>query len=144
MFSKKSIYGIKAVLCLAANTHENLLMGNSDIALETGIREPILSKVLQHLTKKNFVASKKGRNGGFFMTEWQKNQKLIQIIKELEQTDELLDQCMMGFDKNCQDELCPYQEDVSRLKQKLENLYGRDTIIETARKLKYNIHTLIN
>ena len=144
MFSKKSDYGIQAVLFLAANSDESHLLGSSDISKQLGISEPMLSKVLQHLTKKKFVGSKKGRNGGFFMTEWQKNQTLIQIIMELENSHELMGKCLMSLDRRCTDSNCPYHNHVSIIKEKLSTIYNTDTIKETAIKLNFNNKALIN
>ncbi len=139
MFSKRSRYGIRAILHIALHTDEENLMGTTALAQNTGINEPMLSKVLQELTKKKMITSKKGRNGGFYMSTVQKSQKLIEVIKELDQSDKLINDCMLGqkSDRTC--DTCPYSNDVATIRAELKAIYGTDTIVETAKKLNYKL-----
>lgn len=137
MLSKTSRYGVRAVLYIAANTDEKNLLGIKELAEKVEISTPMLSKVLQFLTKKELIESKKGRNGGFFMTEVQKNQNLMHVIKELEQSEYLITACMLG-QKHCDTcDKCPYHEMVASIRSELKAIYATDTILETSIKLKY-------
>ena len=135
MLSKTSRYGVRAVLYLAANTDEYHLMGVKQLASSIEITEPMLSKVLQFLTRRQLIQSRKGRNGGFYMTREQKDFNLMKVIKELEQTDYLISACMLG-QKHCKTcELCPYHEMVASIRAELKAIYATDTIEETAFKV---------
>jgi len=136
MLSKTSKYGVRSVLYLALYTHVDSLMGVRELATKVSISEPMLSKILQSLTKKKLIESKKGRNGGFYMTPDQKERKLMQVIRALEQSDRLINDCLLG-QKNCEVcDMCPYSSMVASIRSELHAIYGTDSIEETARKLK--------
>ena len=135
MLSKTSRYGVRAVLYIAANTDEGNLLGIKELAEKVEISTPMLSKVLQVLTKNKLIESKKGRNGGFFMTSDQKNQNLMLVIKELEQSEYLINACMLG-QKHCNTgSNCPYHVRVASIRSELKAIYNTETILETALKL---------
>ena len=136
MLSKTSRYGVRAVLYIAAHTDEKRLMGIKKLSENVEISTPMLSKVLQFMTKRELITSKKGRNGGFYMTEVQKNQHLMHVIKEMEQSEAIITACMMG-QKNCDTcNICPYHDKVASIRSELQSIYNTDTIIETALRLK--------
>ena len=143
MLSKTSRYGVRAVLYIAAFTGEEHLVGVRELAREIEISEHMLSKVLQFLTKRNLIMSKKGRNGGFYMTHEQKNLCLMHVIKELEQTEYLISACMLG-QKHCKTcEMCPYRDKVTAIRSELKSIYATDTIEQTAHKVMESYSTRI-
>ena len=135
MLSKTSRYGVRSVLYLALYTNSSTLIGVKALAKKIKISDPMLSKILQNLTRKSLIESKKGRNGGFYMTKLQKAQNLMFVIRSLEQSDRLIKDCMLGQKDcgACGD--CPYHEMVTSIRAELHAIYGTDTIEETARKL---------
>jgi len=136
MLSKTSRYGVRAILYIALHTDENNLLGIKELAEKVEISTPMLSKVLQYLTKKELIESKKGRNGGFFMTDKQKNMHLMQVIQELEQSEYLITACMLG-QKHCDiSNKCPYHEMVTSIRSALKGIYNTDSILETSIKLQ--------
>ncbi|GLR17602.1 Rrf2 family transcriptional regulator [Portibacter lacus] len=143
MLSKTSKYGVRAVLYLSINSDEEHLVGVKVLAEETEISESMLSKTLQYLTKRHLIESKKGRNGGFYMTEEQKNNDLMSIIKDIEQSDRLLKGCMLGQKNHITCEHCPYHISVTSIRNELQSIYASDSIRETAIKLNLsNIQNL--
>ncbi|MFT4533444.1 MAG: Rrf2 family iron-sulfur cluster assembly transcriptional regulator [Saprospiraceae bacterium] len=141
MLSKTSRYGVRSVLYLALHTELDFLIGVKELAFNIKVSEPMLSKILQSLTKKKLIESKKGRNGGFFMTLDQKANKLMHVIRELEQSDRLINDCMLG-QKDCRNcDKCPYFGMVASIRSELHSIYGNDTIEETARKLETTLTT---
>ena len=136
MLSKTSRYGIRAVLYIAAHSSDESLLGIKELSEVVKISTPMLSKVLQFLTKRDLITSKKGRNGGFYLTEAQKNQNLMHVIKELEQSETLIHGCLLG-QKHCDTGYaCPYREKVASIRSELKAIYNTDTIMETALKIK--------
>ena len=137
MLSKTSRYGVRSVLYLALHTNSDQLIGVKELAKKIEITEPTLSKILQLLTKKKLVESKKGRNGGFYMTSKQKEQILMHVIHELELSDRLIKDCLLG-QKYCETcDQCPYSERVASIRSELQLIYGTDTIEMTAKKLQF-------
>ncbi len=144
MLSKTSRYGVRAVLYIAANTDEKNLLGIKELSERIEISTPMLSKVLQFLTRKEIIESKKGRNGGFFMTNRQKNQHLMYVIQKLEQSEYLITACMLG-QKHCDTcDQCPYHEMVASIRSELKAIYNTDTILETSIKLSNKISKSLN
>lgn len=136
MLSKTSRYGIRAVLYIAAHTNEDSLIGIKELAEKVKISTPMLSKVLQFLTKRDLITSRKGRNGGFYLTEVQKNQNLMHLIKQLEQSEYLITACLLG-QKHCDTCFaCPYRDKVASIRTELKAIYNTDSILETALKLE--------
>jgi Rrf2 family protein len=136
MLSKTSRYGVRAILFIAANTDEENLLGIKELSDKIEVSTPMLSKVLQFLTKKEFIESKKGRNGGFYMTSLQKCRKLMPVIKELTQSDYIITACMLG-QKHCNTcDSCPYHQEVAAIRTSLNSIYNTDTILSTALKLE--------
>ena len=136
MLSKTGRYGVRAVLYIAANTSGEHLIGVRKLSRDIGVSEHMLSKVLQFMTRRDIVMSKKGRNGGFYMTEAQKQRTIMDVIRVLEQTQHLLSSCLMG-QKNCEQGLhCPYRDKVASIRSELREIYATDTIVQAALKIK--------
>lgn len=93
MLSKSCKYAIRAVLYLAQNPIEKF--GAKQIALTLNIPAPFLAKTLQELTKREIISSIKGPNGGFFISEKNKNSKIIDIVNSID-GDAVFDQCFIG------------------------------------------------
>lgn len=136
MLSKTSRYGVRAVLFIAAHTDENHLLGIKELSERIRISTPMLSKVLQFLTKKEYILSKKGRNGGFYMNSAQKKGKLMQVVCDLEQSEFLISTCLLGQTDCDRCHLCPYFRSVTMIRDGIRSIYGEDTILETSLKLK--------
>ncbi len=84
MLSKSSTYAIRGVLYLALNSNEMQKYSPKEIALAIAVPAPFLAKTLQELTKRNLISSVKGRNGGFYLTEENKQNTLISIVDSID------------------------------------------------------------
>ena len=70
------------------------------------------------------------------MTPDQKANKLMNVIRELEQSDRLINNCLLG-QKDCKNSnRCPYHSMVTSIRSELHSIYGSDTIEETSKKLE--------
>ncbi|MDF1697960.1 MAG: Rrf2 family transcriptional regulator, partial [Saprospiraceae bacterium] len=97
---------------------------------------PMLSKVLQFLTRKKLIESKKGRNGGFFMKNDQKSMHLMEVIQQLEQSQYLITACLLGQKECTTGNKCPYHDKVAAIREELKAIYNTDSILESAIKLE--------
>lgn len=88
MISNSSKYAIRAVLYLAIHSSESNKYSPQQIAEEINIPAPFLAKTLQQLSKYKIISSTKGRNGGFYLTNLDKEGSVISIVK-----------CIDGFNK---------------------------------------------
>jgi Rrf2 family protein len=135
MLSKTSKYSIRAALHLALGSSETCYLKTKELSEALKISTPMLSKVLQQLTKRKIITSKKGRHGGFFMSQQQKSNTIMNLVQETEASDSLLPKCFFGRQTCPGTECCPYASIVSPIRSNIKALYSNDSIETTARKI---------
>lgn len=118
MFSKSCQYAIRAIIYISIQSKRENKVGIKEVSNEIDSPEHFTAKILQKLSKKNFIRSSKGPNGGFYLEEEDMNISLIDIVKEID-GDQLFVGCGLGL-KNCSDSHpCPIHEDYKKIKAKL-------------------------
>lgn len=81
MFSRKSQYAIRALLCLAHHQETGTAwLGTHYIATETGIPKKWLANIFLELRSAGVVKSKKGAHGGYFLPEKPEDLTLARIL----------------------------------------------------------------
>jgi Rrf2 family protein len=106
-----------------------------DIADVIDIPAPFLAKTLQLLTKNNLISSIRGRNGGFYLTEAEKQNNLLDVIACIDGLDKF-NECFIGLPKCSDENPCAIHHIVSPFKEKLtEELTGK-TIADFAEETK--------
>ncbi|WP_339612083.1 Rrf2 family transcriptional regulator [uncultured Planktosalinus sp.] len=107
MFSKACEYGIRAILCIAAQSPQGTRMVLPEIAKAIGSPVPFTAKILQQLAKSNLVQSNKGPNGGFSIPEKDLERiKLKDLVIAID-GESLFTDCGLGL-KTCNEEApCP-------------------------------------
>ena len=143
MFSASCKYAIRAVLFLALNTDENHKIGVSTLSVELGIPQHFLAKILQRLTKSKLVSSSKGKNGGFFLSEREKQQNLLAIMREIDGPD-ILETCVLGLDQCSSVNPCPYHESVLKFRTEFYNNLLSETIMDVAERINRDNLSLKN
>ena len=68
MFSNSSKYVIKAILFLAVKSGEDNRVMVKEMAQPINVPQAYLAKLLQELSRKDIISSKKGPNGGFYLS----------------------------------------------------------------------------
>lgn len=97
---------IKAVIYLASKFESGEKAGIIEIAKFIDASEHSVGKMLQTLVKGELINSAKGPNGGFYISEEQKNQVIIKIIDAID-GNEVFDQCGLGLSKCSATHPCP-------------------------------------
>lgn len=135
MFSKSCEYGIRAVLYIAANSSIDKRIGIIPIAEKLEIPSPFLGKILQKLAREGVIHSAKGPNGGFYTTEEDIEQPMINVIHTLDGPD-VFTSCAAGL-KECSDEKpCPLHDDIKPFRNALKNSLTSKTMKEFADTLE--------
>ena len=80
MLTNQSKYAIRAVLYLAVYTDETHKMGSKEVAEMIKVPAPFLAKILQKLVRKNIISSTKGPKGGFYLTESNLLNSMLDIV----------------------------------------------------------------
>jgi Rrf2 family protein len=135
MFSTTCQYAIRAVLFLAVQTNEENKLGVDKLSEALEIPKHFLAKILQQLAKQNLISSSKGRNGGFFLSSVNKEEKLLDIIHAID-GKKVFDSCILGLKECSAERPCPYHEYVVELRSKFYYTLKTETIEESAKRIK--------
>ena len=122
MLSNSSKYAVKAMVYIVTYSSPEHRLLVKDIAKETEVPRPFLSKILQILSAKNFVSSMKGPNGGFFVTKKQLQNSIFDIIVEIEGRDRL-QQCVLNFENCDSQNPCPIHNHIAIAKESLRSSF---------------------
>jgi len=108
IFSKKCELALQSVLFLSS-LDKNTMKSAKEISEEINVPKEFVSKVLQTLTLNGIVASRKGKNGGFFLGKPANQIKLIEIVMAIDGL-EIFHNCVLGFPGCSPDNPCPVHE----------------------------------
>jgi len=112
MISNSAKYALIAVLFLGANSSEEHKILAKDLSDNTGVPKAYLSKLMQELTKKNLISSVRGPKGGFYLTDDQKNQFIIDIVTAID-GEQRIKKCILTLHKCDASHPCPLHNLVS-------------------------------
>jgi Rrf2 family protein len=101
-FSKTASYSLNILSFMA--THEDAMMSAALLYEKLHIPYPYLRQILLNLSKRGFIHSVRGRNGGYVFSRLKEEISLADII---DATDgmESLNKCILGFSE------CPFKND---------------------------------
>ncbi|MDT0553770.1 RrF2 family transcriptional regulator [Urechidicola vernalis] len=116
MLSNACKYAIRSVLYLAIHSNESKKIGVKAIAEELETPQPFLAKLLQQLSRDNLVSSTKGPNGGFFLSDMDKQNAIWNVIESIDGTDKF-DNCFLGLKKCNGENPCPVHFIVAPFKE---------------------------
>jgi len=106
MLSNSSKYAIKAVLFLALHSSEDCKITVKDIAKPINVPQAYIAKLLQELSRANIISSTRGPKGGFYLSEADKEQPIINILKVID-GEKRLTSCMLSLDNCNEKKPCP-------------------------------------
>ncbi|ALJ05277.1 Rrf2 family transcriptional regulator [Pseudalgibacter alginicilyticus] len=109
MLSNSSKYAIKAVLFLALKSNKENKVMAKDVAAPINVPQAYIAKLLQELVKVNMVSSKKGPNGGFYLSEENLKKSVLDIIYVIDGKNKL-SACMISLDACDEDKPCPLHD----------------------------------
>lgn len=104
MLSKKTKYGIKAMIYLAKQD-DKLPVGIGTISKSENISHKFLESILLSLKKNGFLGSKKGKTGGYYLIKEPKEIKMSAIMRILEGPIAMVPCVSLNFYEKCED--CP-------------------------------------
>ncbi|HKJ06355.1 MAG TPA: Rrf2 family transcriptional regulator [Flavobacteriaceae bacterium] len=102
MLSKKTKYGLKALSYLAHQEYQVPVL-IADISSSENISRKFLENILLNLKKSGFVASKKGKGGGYYLLKPPSEIKISSIIRVLEGPIAMLPCVSLNFYERCDD-----------------------------------------
>jgi Rrf2 family protein len=131
MFSKTCKYAIRAILFLATYSNEEKKLGIEEIAEGLDIPKHFLAKILQQLTRHNLASSTKGRNGGFYLSEANKDATLLPVIEVID-GPETFTGCILGLPECNGTNPCAFHDQAQAYRTNMLNVLGKESIRDTA------------
>jgi len=131
MISNSSKYALIGVLYLAVNSSEEKKILAKDLSGNTGVPKAYLSKLMQELKRHNLISSTRGPNGGFYLTDENREVRLIDIINVID-GDYRLTTCILSLHQCNEEHPCPLHSLMGDTKSKfvhhLENTKVQDLV----------------
>lgn len=118
MLSNSSKYALKGVLYLALHSSSNHKILARDLANLINVPPAYIAKLLQNLVRQNLVNSEKGPNGGFYLSEKNKKEAVINFIYAIDGEDKL-NNCLLGLEHCNSARPCPLHAIASPMRDEL-------------------------
>jgi Rrf2 family protein len=112
---------IKAVIYLGLQLETTVRPGIREIAGQINENEHTVGKLLQKLVKADIIKSRKGPNGGFYITEEQSRQKIIKIVDAID-GEGVFRQCGLGLSQCSETHPCPLHNEYKPIRNMFEAL----------------------
>lgn len=138
MFSKTCEYAIRAMIFIAQHSETGIKVGIREIAQGIAAPEHFIAKILQQLGRHGLVQSLKGPNGGFYLDEDLKQNKLVEVVEAID-GNRLFTGCGMGL-KNCSEKKpCPLHHEFKAIRKKLHDLLSSISVGEFNEELSQGL-----
>jgi len=138
MLSNSAKYALKAVLYLAVHSNEDNKIMVKDLAKPINVPQAYIAKLLQELSKKQIISSTRGINGGFYLTELNLKQPVINIIYAID-GEYKMNSCLLSLE-NCNEKVpCPLHHIAYPMRSQLVEQLKLKTIEDFAMEIKSEI-----
>jgi Rrf2 family protein len=131
MFSKTSQYALRALVYIVIENEKGRMPGFREIAREIDSPAEFTAKILQNLARKKILTSTKGKKGGFFLDENQRQTNLRSIIEHIEGKD-FFNTCGFGLHLCDASNPCPLHQGYSTIRNQLLQYMNDHTISHLA------------
>jgi Rrf2 family protein len=99
--SKKSQYGLRAMILLAKSYKSKQVLSIKKISEKEGIPFGFLEKIVSQLEKSGLVKGKKGASGGYFLAKSPQKISVQDIVFVLEENKETVNCALCGKKEKC-------------------------------------------
>lgn len=127
MFSKTCEYAIRALIFIAQKSKDGSRIGIRDIAAGIDSPEYFIAKILQDLSRKGFVQSAKGPNGGFYMEAENLDLSIADIVRDID-GDKLFAGCGLGLKLCSEERPCPIHNDFKKIRNDIKEMLEQSKI----------------
>lgn len=135
MFSKACQYGIKAMIYLCERHSESKKVGLKEIASKIQSPEAFTAKIMQKLSKHDFLGSVKGPGGGFYLNKSAEQISLAAIVEAID-GDALFNGCGLGLEKCNSARPCPLHFEFGLVRNDLAKMLHNTNLDQLAKGLK--------
>lgn len=127
MLSKTCKTAIKAVIYLCSKFDIKENAGIKEIAEFIDASEHTVGKILQTLVKQNVIKSLKGPTGGFYISEEQKKQPIINIVEAID-GKQIFVSCGLGLSQCSAKHPCPIHDEYKKVREQMEKLFREKNV----------------
>lgn len=138
MLSNSAKYALKAVLYLAVHSNENKKIMIKDIANPINVPQAYIAKLLQELSKQDLISSTRGINGGFYLTELNLKQPVINVIYAIDGKNKM-HSCLLSLEKCNENVPCPLHYIANPMRANLIEILSTKTIEDIASEINSGI-----
>jgi Rrf2 family protein len=142
MISNTCKTAIKAViyLCSKFGTGQNASI--KEIAEFINANEHTVGKILQTLARQDIIKSLKGPTGGFFISEAQQKQPIINIVEAID-GKQIFKNCGLGLSQCSAKHPCPIHDDYKEARDSMEKLFREKNVLNLCEPVNNGIAYLM-
>ena len=129
MLSLSCKAAIKAVIFLGLKFETGERFSIKDVASHINENEHTIGKILQKLVQQHIIYSAKGPNGGFYISQKQIQQPIINIVEAIDGR-EIFKQCGLGLAKCSESHPCPFHNDFKPVRELFKKMCEEKKIID--------------
>jgi Rrf2 family protein len=118
-------------LFIAQKTEDGSKVGIKEIAKGIDSPEHFIAKILQDLSRKGLVRSRKGPSGGFYLDESSLNASLADVVRIVD-GDSLFSGCALGLKQCSEVKPCPLHDEFRKIRESISHM------LQTARLGEFN------
>lgn len=133
LLSKRSEYGLRAVLYLVTRQENRPYVSIREISESLGVSFHFLTKILQQLTEGGLLQSYRGPTGGVTLTRHPSTVTVLHLIEHLE-GPELFSSCALGLEGCGERTPCPLHAVWVDQRKALRQLFSGATLAELGEK----------
>src|SRR5690606_6053315 len=122
MLSLSCKTAVKAVIYLSGKSGEGEKANIREISAKINASEHTVGKILQQLSRRKIINSLKGPSGGFYLSEDQQEQPIINIVKAIE-ADAVFTECGLGLGSCSAARPCPIHDRYEEARELMENIF---------------------
>jgi Rrf2 family protein len=125
--SQTTGYAVRALVCLDEQGGRACL--TRDIARCAGIPKPYLARIVNDLTHKELLTTKRGYRGGIALARPAGEISLLQVVEAIEGPDWIAP-CLLGLNDCTTHTLCPVHGVWQRISKQIKAMLGRTTVAD--------------
>jgi len=133
IFSKSFGYALRGILYVAIMSEKKDKIQLDEIAEKLTVPRYFLGKIMNRLANEAVLASEKGPNGGFSISDNTRTTSLLNLVR-ITGDSELFDSCVLRLRKCNATHPCPLHHEIESLRNQWHRLLAETTVDDLLKK----------
>lgn len=138
MFNKETEYALRGLVYIQMQNNLGHRPGIAEIAREIEAPAFYTAKIMQRMVRYGFIASLKGKGGGFYFPDEKDKLPLFNVITAI-QGDRLFTGCAFGLKQCNEQNPCPMHERYAPIREATYRLVSEETVQSLAERFSGEI-----